>query len=810
MIAINMKYTKLFLFTFLSLFLSTSIYSQLVNNSAELNSAISSASPGDIIILADGEWNNTFIDINKNGSENQPITITAQNPGVVFLTGNSRVVLEGSYLIFSGFIFKDPSNLSTSGSNIRPVIELDGCDYCTVTNNEINAYNGTEAQKTMTFKWILNDGQYNEISYNSFIGKYGVGSIINDNRGSGTANYLSIHHNYFADRTPINGINDDNDQDAIRIGQSATSLTDSNSEVYNNYFANFFGEIEVISNKSGRNKYYNNTFRNYSGTLTLRHGDNCEVYNNYFFADDNLFSGGVRVIGEGHKVYNNYIEGVNSIKPDGSTSNATGGINVTNGRLDSEINGYYQVKNAVVVNNTFVNCDYGLRIGTTVANDLDQAPENLVVANNIMYQSSVEDYQIETAPIGTSLSEGNITALPENAMADDGDFHRIMTGAMPIDAGLGNYAFLGEDILGGSRDATIDAGAEEFGAGGTNLPYNEFDVGINMGFGSTSAPTLASFPGELTFSIYADTMTFLVLSNVDWTLESTVSWLSLDVTSGSGNTAIQATVLENMTGAERTGSVILNESPTSSLTNDLEILQLNTFLPSEITIVGTTSLGMQDKEGIEEVNAYDDDLTTYWTGDPDEEVEVSITFDLACKHELTDIGINFWKADERTTTFSISVADEENGTYRLLLDNVESADNGETVQDEQFFPLNTIARYVKFTGIGNSSSSNWTSIANVNIYGDTECTTASSIYDPQGVEVDIDIYPNPAKDLINIDIDGKLDFKASLFNIDGKLLRQVLNRTQIDINTIQAGTYLLEIQDIESGQKIVEQILIMK
>ena len=78
-------------------------------------------------------------------------------------------------------------------------------------------------------------------------------------------------------------MNEDNDQDAIRIGNSSTSLSNSFTEVYANYFYNFFGEVEIISNKSGGNKYYNNTFRDYAGALTLRHGDDCEVHGNYFF-----------------------------------------------------------------------------------------------------------------------------------------------------------------------------------------------------------------------------------------------------------------------------------------------------------------------------------------------------------------------------------------------------------------------------------------------------------------------------------------------------------------------------------------------
>ena len=793
-------------------FISTISYAQIVNNLSELNNAINNASPGTTIILANGTWNNTFIEINKNGTSSEPITITAQNPEAVLMTGNSRVYLKGSYLIVSGLVFQDPANLIVNGDRIEPVFELKECDNCKVINNKIDGYTGTESQKSLKFKWILNDGQYNEIAYNSFIGKYGVGSIINDNRNSTEPDYLKIHHNYFADRTPINVINEDNDQDAIRLGNSSTSLDDSFSEVHENYFYNFFGEVEVISNKSGQNKYYKNTFRDYAGTLTLRHGNNCEVYGNYFFAENNLFSGGIRVIGENHKIYNNYVEGVNSIKPDGSTSNTTGAINVSNGRLDGEINGYFQVKNTEIVHNTFVNCDYGFRIGTNVGGDLDQAPEDLIVANNIMYNSSINDYQIFTAPIGNSISEGNFGDLTNTEMLDDGDFYRLTNGSSPIDASIGTYPYAVLDILTGTRDENFDVGAEEFGADGMQIPYEAEDVGMLVGFGAeaVSNPSLAVSPSTIIFGQDAGTLSFYVVSNIDWVITENLSWLSLDVTSGSGTLIVTATLDDNTTGVERTGNIFIDEvTGGNELSDSLTVLQLNTFLPTEIPIVATTSIGMQDKDEIEEENAYDDDYSTYWTGDPDTEDEVSITFDLSCIHELTAIGINFWKADERTTSFSIAVADEAEGPFTIVIDSETSADSNANVATEQLFSLDGIlTRYVKFIGLGNSSTSNWTSIANVNIYGNIKCEGTSSVFDNNLQDQGISIFPVPVKDgLLSISSTSKAFGNIEIYNLAGQQLLTIDGHgsysKQIDVTDLKPGIYFIKMEEIGLAKFIV-------
>lgn len=500
-----------------------SVYSQQVSTNYELNAAISNASAGTTIILANQTWTDVQININKTGTESNPITIKAQTPGNVFFEGRSNISLGGSYIIFEGVIFQNASGLITNGDKIEPIIEFrdtsnNDCVNCIVRNIKIDSYNGISSQETLKFKWIIIYGEYNEVSYSSFIGKNGVGSIINDNHNNSTPDYSKIHHNYFADRVPVNNdVNGLNDQDAIRIGVSTTSLSDSFTEVYDNFFNNWSGEVEIISNKCGSNKYYNNTFRDFQGTLTLRHGNNTEVYGNYFFANNNSFSGGIRVIGEDHKIYNNYIEGVNHRKPSGSGSGATGGINVSNGKPNSALNEYYQVKNVQIINNTLVNCDLAIRIGTKVNSALTLAPENLIVANNIMLNSSDSAFEETTVPFGTSIYEGNITqngnwdlinGLNSNQTVTSGlltsgsDFYNITSGSAALDSGLGTYNFLTTDITGGIRSTYFDTGAEEFNSGGTNLPYSIADVGLKLGFGADQTLNIVDFDNDTELQLY--------------------------------------------------------------------------------------------------------------------------------------------------------------------------------------------------------------------------------------------------------------------------------------------------------------------
>jgi N-acetylneuraminic acid mutarotase len=71
----------------------------------------------------------------------------------------------------------------------------------------------------------------------------------------------------------------------------------------------------------------------------------------------------------------------------------------------------------------------------------------------------------------------------------------------------------------------------------------------------------------------------------------------------------------------------------------------------------------------------------------------------------------------------------------------------------------------------------------------------------------IRIYPNPAIDIINIDLPKNLNYQANLHDLNGRLISSMTNKSAIDIQNVPQGTYLIEIKDLDSGQKVIEKII---
>jgi len=60
----------------------------------------------------------------------------------------------------------------------------------------------------------------------------------------------------------------------------------------------------------------------------------------------------------------------------------------------------------------------------------------------------------------------------------------------------------------------------------------------------------------------------------------------------------------------------------------------------------------------------------------------------------------------------------------------------------------------------------------------------------------IDIYPNPTAEIINIDINGQLKYKASIYSLDENMISSVTNSNQTIVTNIPWGIYIVEIRDL--------------
>ncbi|MDO6820328.1 chondroitinase-B domain-containing protein [Zobellia sp. 1_MG-2023] len=364
-----------------------------VKDIVELHKAIGNAGPGDEIIMANGDWNNVQIRFVGYGKENAPITLRAETAGKVVIGGKSDLKLGGDYLVVSGLNFVNGS--SPSDAVIEFAISEDTvANHSRVTNSVILDFN--KSQKNQTDLWVLFKGRHNELDHCYIAGKSNRGPTVRiDLAGNNSIkNYHKIHHNYFGPRPPKGGPS----AETIQLGNSFTSMAPSYTLVENNFFDKCNGEVEIISSKSNFNEFRNNVFYKSEGSLVTRHGNYCIVDGNYFIGDaDSEQIGGVRLIGTGHWVTNNYFYNLK-----GKTFRSP--LAVMNGIPKSPLNRYIQVTDVVVAYNTWVDCDSPLQFG--VGSNIDQKdilpaseirserPIRTIVANNLIYNSTGDEQPV--------------------------------------------------------------------------------------------------------------------------------------------------------------------------------------------------------------------------------------------------------------------------------------------------------------------------------------------------------------------------------------------------------------------------------
>ena len=255
--------------------------STLVRSQAEYAAAVRRLEPGDRIVLADGIWRDFKIVLSGKGRAGSPITLTAQTPGKVILSGQSNLSLAGEHLLVSHLVFRDGWSPTGEVVSFRRT-RADRASRSRVTGVVIDRFN--KPDRAESDHWVALYGHHNRFDHNHLVGKNNAGAtlVVVRDQEQGLDNRHRIDRNWFGPRPNLGS----NGGETLRVGTSHDSLSDSHTVVEQNWFEGCDGEVEIVSNKSGANTYRGNVFHRSRGALVLRHGDGNLVEDNVFLGDN--------------------------------------------------------------------------------------------------------------------------------------------------------------------------------------------------------------------------------------------------------------------------------------------------------------------------------------------------------------------------------------------------------------------------------------------------------------------------------------------------------------------------------------------
>lgn len=476
-----------------------------VSTAEGFRNAVHRAKPGDVILLADGKYDlRGTLTVTSSGMPGEPVVLKAKNRNRTVFIGDSRFVIEtAAHVIIEGF------NFSSTGG---PAIELRACNNVRITRNMFHL---TDTERA---SWVVIDGSRlnptalshrNRIDHNLFQKKRVLGNFITI-EGTRDANFQvsqfdTIDHNHFRDIGP----RVENVLEAIRIGGSDYSLSRGYTVLERNLFERCDGDPEYISIKSSDNIVRHNTFKECLGSLSLRHGNRNTIEGNYIFGNNRtgmfldstgktwtLGTGGVRFYGDSMIIVNNYFEGLTGSKWDGTLS-------ITNGDADygdgQSLTKHFRIRDAIIAFNTFVNNRSNIEIGYDgegfQGNWWRLPPSGLKIANNLIVGTSDTLIKMYDTP-RNSTWEGNIAFASQGAVVSPAriegievtnpnlvkanDFWRLPKSSPAVDAAVGEFPIVQNDVEGQKRGAKKDVGADEVSsAKSINRPLTARDVGPN-------------------------------------------------------------------------------------------------------------------------------------------------------------------------------------------------------------------------------------------------------------------------------------------------------------------------------------------
>jgi poly(beta-D-mannuronate) lyase len=377
-----------------------------VASGAEFDRAVAAARAGDQIVFASGTYRDVRLSFAASGTAAAPITLRAETAGQTIFQGRSQLILAGDWLVASGFRFEGIAGLP------KVTTAHDVAVAAVVT------FRATANHARLTDTAVLDPdagvsgylhmepgGQHNRVDHCWFSGQRDIGPSLYIEVDRDRPNHATVESCFIGNRRRGNG----NRWETLRIGHSEQQSFRSSALITRNYFYRCDGENEMISNKSTGNKYLHNTFIDNRGELTLRHGDEAWIEGNFFDDTGKVGAPGIRVIGKGHVIVNNYLRGLRF------------GLNVYAAEANPEPRGYARVEDAVIAFNTLDGVREPFLIGTS---GRPAPPRNVRIAYNLVKAADGTSILSYANPAADVKYEGNIMFGGSLGVPDRPGIHR--------------------------------------------------------------------------------------------------------------------------------------------------------------------------------------------------------------------------------------------------------------------------------------------------------------------------------------------------------------------------------------------------
>lgn len=435
----------------------------------QLALAARTAQPGDVLVLRDGQYDldeAVTLAVGEGGSVDSPVVVQAETVGGCILRGDTTAFAfkpGASHVVVSGFQFQlqDETAVKIEGSNH---IRVTRCTF--------------QLDETDSFDWLVITGansHHNRVDHCLFADKSQPGNYVTidgDSNGQ-QSQHDRIDHNLFRDIGP----RAKNEKEAIRVGWSEISLSSGFTVLEDNYFERCDGDPEIVSIKSCDNIFRHNAIVDSMGVVSLRHGNRSTIHGNVILGKGREGCGGIRVYGDDHRIYNNYLANLTGERYEAALAITNG--DAENARPGSNLSAHFRPRRLQVVNNSLINNAHTIELGYNHPGKKPwrYAPSEILFANNLLVSDRGALIEIYTKPedcqwennVFWPVASGQLSNASADGIASQVADPQLLASQgllMPAKSGPASnrgraFDYIQHDLAGTKRESKPDVGALE-------------------------------------------------------------------------------------------------------------------------------------------------------------------------------------------------------------------------------------------------------------------------------------------------------------------------------------------------------------